>query len=269
MTAEVERLGGLWTPISWRSDGLRKYGVPPGGPWNPNSEAIFRALGEPVLLGEAASPGPGPVVRLTSDSSCTWLILGSKGSLARGKEEAPIPALLVGQEPADLISESGGRWTVAVYPTVAAPLLRSLQTSSPVLHEEIRIIALPEYIPQLVSSEWMVSPQSSRIGLRLIGPAPQLPALAASRPSAPGVIQAPGKGELLIHGPAGPTSGGYQALGAVIRADLHRLAELPPGSNVRLKPVSREEALEIWRESRQAQNHIAAALAKLKRLGVV
>lgn len=269
MSPEVERLSGIWTPLTFRSPGLRKFGVPPGGLWNASLEAIYLALGEPLLSGEAAAPGAGSVLKLKPKASCTWLILGSEGRLTQGREEAAVPALLVGEETAELISESGGRWTIAAYPSSASPLLKSLQMATESQDSSIRIISLPEHKKLLEKGEWMVSPHSSRVGLRLIGPAPNLCPLASSRPSSPGVLQAPGMGELLVHGPAGPTSGGYPALGSVIRADLGRLAELPPGANIRFRPVSRNEALAAWQERIQAADQTAAALNKLKRLGLV
>lgn len=269
MSPEVERLSGLWTPLSFRTIGLRKFGVPPGGWWNPNDEKVLLALGEPLLLGEAAAPGPGSVVKLSSSSPLTWIVFGSPGLFKRDREEQPIPALMTGLGSGELISRSGGRWIIAAYPSSAAPLLRGIDLHRPAASEEIRVIAAPEHQGLLDGSVWVVSPQSSRIGLRLLGPGPDLRALAASRPSAPGVIQAPGKGEILIHGPAGPTSGGYPALGAVIRADLHRLAEMPPGSQVKFQSVSQEEALEAWRDSQRSAEKTTAALSKLKGLGLV
>lgn len=269
MMVGVQGAGGLWVEIARRDQGLRKFGVPPGGLWNQNHEEILSALGVPILLGEAASTGPGPVVRFWSDSGCTWLILGSKGRIVRGHEEAAVPALLAGNESATLISEMGGRWMLAAFSSSAAPLIRSLLWAGKDESQAIRITALAEHQKQLEDGEWMVSPQSSRIGLRLLGPAPELPTLSSSRPSAPGVIQASGKGELLVHGPEGPTSGGYQALGAVIRVDLHKLAESPPGSKVRLRAVCREEAMALWIADRNDLMQRAAAVAKLKRLGLV
>ncbi len=269
MSPKVEKTSGLWTPITWRAPGLRKYGVPPEGSWNPALEIIFQALGTPLLLGEAAMPGPGEAVRLYSSHPCAWVIFGSKGWAVRGLEEASVPALVVGAGSCGLTAESGGRWTIAAFNSSATPLLRSLLTSPKSESAPIRIIPLPGHQHLLEECSWMVSPQSSRIGLRLLGPAPDLGVLSASRPSAPGVIQAARAGELLVHGPSGPTSGGYPALGAVIRSDLHRLAELPPGAAVQFLAVSPEEARQAWLELCQSAERTAAALAKLKRLGVV
>lgn len=269
MSPEVERLSGLWTPLSFRTIGLRKFGVPPGGWWNSNDEKVLLALGEPLLLGEAAAPGPGSVVKLSSSSPLTWIVFGSPGWLKSDREDQPVPSLMTGHGSGELISRSGGRWIIAGYSSSAAPLLRGINLHRPAASEQIRVIAAPQHQSLLEENRWVVSPHSSRIGLRLLGPGPDLGALAASRPSAPGVIQAPGLGEILIHGPAGPTSGGYPALGAVIRADLHRLAELPPGSQVKFQSVNREEALEAWRESQRFAEKTTAALNKLKSLGLV
>ena len=87
----------------------------------------------------------------------------------------------------------------------------------------------------LVSSPFVVSSQSDRIGTRLTGP--NLPRLGDDRaPSAPmvrGAIQVPASGAPIALGPDHPTTGGYPVLACIIRADHGAFAARPPGAEVR------------------------------------
>lgn len=243
--------------------------MPPGGFWDPALEGVLSALGTPILLGEAASPGPGCVVTLSAEFPVTWLVFGSAGRLEARGRTVGLPGVMTGIETGDLLSEVGGRWSVAAFFSGAPALLSGLVKPETIQNNSIRVLAVPEFEGLFDDAEWTISPQSSRIGLRLLGPAPNLGVLAASRPSAPGVIQAPGQGELLVHGPTGPTSGGYPAVGSVIRADLSKLAELPAGTQVRLVKVPRNEAMLAWNLAVEQHEARAASLRKLKRLGLV
>ncbi len=88
----------------------------------------------------------------------------------------------------------------------------------------------------LADSVWTVSPLSDRIGLRLTGPGLPLTVEATlpSEPTIRGAIQVLPDGQLVILGPDRPTTGGYPVVGVVIDADLDRLAQLRPGSRIRL-----------------------------------
>ena len=138
-----------------------------------------------------------------------------------------------------------------------------------VTHVPAQLIALPGFEGLLSGGGWMVSPNSSRLGIRLLGKVPDLGVLEASRPSAPGVIQASSSGELLVHGPDGPTTGGYPQLGAVMKADLGRLSELPPGARTSFTVVTKEAAISAWNERVSHAEQLSDTLAKLKRLGLV
>ena len=68
-----------------------------------------------------------------------------------------------------------------------------------------------------------------------------------SRPLVQGAIQLTPKGELLVHGPDGPTIGGYEVIGCVARAHQSRLAQIRPGQAVAFEPIDLEEARDLWR----------------------
>ena len=113
----------------------------------------------------------------------------------------------------------------------------------------------PESLQLLLSSEYQVTPQMDRMGMRLDGPA-----LAHIRPEAadivsdgvtPGVIQVPGNGLPIILLADCQTVGGYPKIATVISADLPRLAQLKPGQTVRFCAVSAVEARAARAESEE------------------
>jgi allophanate hydrolase subunit 2 len=95
------------------------------------------------------------------------------------------------------------------------------------------------------SSEYRVSAQSDRRGIRLEGPAIALERVADIPPegTAPGAIQVPGTGLPIILGPDRPVTGGYAKIATVIGADLSQLAQARPGSRVRFQAVTMAEAI--------------------------
>ena len=98
----------------------------------------------------------------------------------------------------------------------------------------------------LLNTEYAVTPQMDRMGMRLEG-AP----LTHIRPEAadivsdgvtPGVIQVPGNGQPIILLADCQTVGGYPKIATVISADLPRLAQLRPGQLLRFAAVDAGDA---------------------------
>jgi biotin-dependent carboxylase-like uncharacterized protein len=91
------------------------------------------------------------------------------------------------------------------------------------------------------SAEYRVSRNIDRVGLRLEGPKPMIDARAGrSEPSVFGAVQLTEDRTVIVHGPDGPTIGGYVKIGCVVRADLDRLGQLAPGDVVRFKRVEND-----------------------------
>ncbi|WP_375509180.1 biotin-dependent carboxyltransferase family protein [uncultured Caballeronia sp.] len=116
----------------------------------------------------------------------------------------------------------------------------------------VRVVAGPEYdsfseeaTMRLWEVNWQVSPTSNRIGYRLEGPEMHLqqPLQMLSHGIVPGVVQVPPNGKPIVMMSDAQTSGGYPKIGAVIEADLWRLAQLPVGGSVRFHRVSIEEGI--------------------------
>ena len=98
----------------------------------------------------------------------------------------------------------------------------------------------------LWQSDWIVTPNSNRMGLRLQGPAlarqPERAADLLSHGVLPGVVQVPPAGQPIVLMADAQTTGGYPKIGVVIGADLWRLAQVPLGAPVRFVRVTLDEA---------------------------
>ena len=104
----------------------------------------------------------------------------------------------------------------------------------------------PEAISTLLGSDYQVSAQQDRMGMRLDGPSLEhLTAQSADIVSdgvTPGVIQVPGNGQPIILLADCQTVGGYPKIATVISADLPRLAQRKPGEALRFRVVDAAEA---------------------------
>lgn len=84
----------------------------------------------------------------------------------------------------------------------------------------------------LVASPWRVSARSDRTGFRLEGPTIEVPASIPSEPVLPGSFQIPGNGQPIVTMVDGPTVGGYAKLAVLRDADIDRLAQCAPGTQI-------------------------------------
>lgn len=119
-----------------------------------------------------------------------------------------------------------------VRPPSADPVLR-------VLPGPRRDWLTPDAWTALTTSDWSVTADSNRVGLRLSGPA-----LARARddelPSeglVPGAVQVPPDGAPVLFLADHPVTGGYPVLAVVPTADLPAAAQLRPGDTVRFRPA--------------------------------
>lgn len=108
-------------------------------------------------------------------------------------------------------------------------------------------------IRTLLESEFTISPQSDRMGLRLEGPV-----LEHSRGHdilsdgiAAGSIQVPGTGKPIVLLADRQTTGGYPKIATVISADLARLGRLRPGRKLRFAAVTVAAAEQARRNQEQ------------------
>ncbi|MBI3778077.1 MAG: urea carboxylase [Gammaproteobacteria bacterium] len=107
-------------------------------------------------------------------------------------------------------------------------------------------------IETFFATDWEVHYNSSRTGVRLIGPKPKWARAdggeAGLHPSnihdnayAIGAIDFTGDMPVIL-GPDGPSLGGFVCPAVVVKAELWKLGQLKPGNTVRFKPLTRAEA---------------------------
>lgn len=99
----------------------------------------------------------------------------------------------------------------------------------------------PAAVGLLSEQEWLVTPQSDRVGMRLHGERPLERAVRDELPSegaVDGAIQVPADGQPVLFLPDHPTTGGYPIIGALTRTALDLAGQLPPGARVRFCVVS-------------------------------
>jgi urea carboxylase len=140
--------------------------------------------------------------------------------------------------PADLIPELSTHWDICVaYGPHGAPDFFT-----------------DDDIQKFFATDWKVHYNSSRTGVRLIGPKPQWARTdggeAGLHPSnihdnayAIGTIDYTGDMPVIL-GPDGPSLGGFVCPATIVHADLWKIGQLRPGDTIRFRRVSIAEAVE-------------------------
>ena len=140
---------------------------------------------------------------------------------------------------------------------------------------ELRVIYGPHGAPDFFTAEdietffsakWKVHYNSSRTGVRLIGPKPNWARSdggeAGMHPSnihdnayAVGSIDFTGDMPVIL-GPDGPSLGGFVCPATVIKADMWKLGQLHAGDTVTFKPVSYDSAITATHDQRRYVNEL-------------
>ncbi|HEY0915847.1 MAG TPA: carboxyltransferase domain-containing protein, partial [Solimonas sp.] len=113
----------------------------------------------------------------------------------------------------------------------------------------------PGYVDSFLATDWEVHFNSSRTGVRLIGPKPEWvrdsggeaglhPSNIHDNPYAIGAVDFTGDMPVIL-GPDGPSLGGFVCLVTIIEADLWQLGQLKAGDKVRFVPVEIATAREL------------------------
>jgi urea carboxylase len=114
------------------------------------------------------------------------------------------------------------------------------------------------YIEELLDTEWEIHFNSSRTGVRLIGPKPEWaredggeaglhPSNIHDNPYAIGAVDFTGDMPVIL-GPDGPSLGGFVCPVTIIEADLWQIGQLKAGDRIRFVPVEVDEAREAARQ---------------------
>jgi len=134
----------------------------------------------------------------------------------------------------------------------------------------IRVLRGPEYDSfadeaheSFWSDEWLVTPNSNRMGYRLAGSELKRKEKAdlLSHAVLPGTIQVPPNGQPIVLMSDAQTTGGYPKIGAVIQADLWKLAQVRLNAAVRFIPTTPDEARQALLDERTYLRQIDAAIA--------
>lgn len=108
---------------------------------------------------------------------------------------------------------------------------------------------LPGLLEALVAGVWTVSDRSSRIGLRLEGPALPVGMRAFPTEGVPlGAVQAPPDGAPILLLADRQTTGGYPKPAVLASADLPAAGQLRPHDQVRFELITVERAVRLLRE---------------------
>ncbi|MDX3974541.1 5-oxoprolinase/urea amidolyase family protein [Shinella sp.] len=95
-------------------------------------------------------------------------------------------------------------------------------------------------IETLTGQLWQVTPQSSRVGIRLAGDVPLERKDSAELPSegtATGAIQVPHSGQPVLFLADHPLTGGYPVIGAVAEYHLDLAGQIPINAKIRFRPI--------------------------------
>ena len=109
---------------------------------------------------------------------------------------------------------------------------------------------------------WRVTPQSNRMGSRLVGPELKRRRHVDMLSSGviPGTVQVPPSGQPIILMGDAQTTGGYPRIGVVIRADLWKLAQAPLNGRLRLVEVDAVAAGAAWAAQQRYLDAVAQGL---------
>lgn len=99
----------------------------------------------------------------------------------------------------------------------------------------------PESLEAFLATEWTVTAQSNRVGVRLVGPEGSVSLGRAREGELPsegmvaGSVQVPPSGEPVIFLRDHAVTGGYPVIATVLEEDIDIAAQLPPGATVRFE----------------------------------
>lgn len=235
-------LGSLSKPGPGTLDRLA-FGVPWGGPFDEFSYELAKVLGGEEIHEFATTVCDSLALSGVASEECSLIVTGAEGTINGFPTPCRIP-LVRGEEFNLVAGLRGARFYIAA--SSPAPKLRLNQEQPWLDSGPLRFIPIDE-TPELHALA--VLHNSNRVGIRLSGAGFSSPAMAKSEPSAFGAIQSTPDGTLLVHGPDGPTIGGYKKVGVICQADLARIGQLRIGETVHLASVSVEDA----RMARQRQ----------------
>jgi len=188
---------------------------------------------------------------------------GWHGRALRRDDEIPLLRPLKNKGLEDLAMDL---WSLKIY--LPAALAESRQAFVRLMKGQQWDEFTPESCAALLTEPYRVSPDSERMGYRLLG-APLLmttPRQMISEGTTFGTIQVPAGGQPIILMADRQTTGGYPKMAYVASVDLPRLAQMGPGDMVSFKAISLEQAQTLDVARAQAFTTLADALQPVRNL---
>ncbi|RVU86577.1 urea carboxylase [Leucothrix sargassi] len=225
-------------------------------------QAIDVAAGSTLKLGKLTDAGSRSYLLVQGGLQCPEY-LGSRSTFTLGQFGGHAGRVL---RSGDVLQLPESAATTSSAQSVPSSLLPSINK-----HWEIKVIYGPHGAPDFFTpkdiatffeAKWEVHYNSSRTGVRLIGPKPEWARTdggeAGMHPSnihdnayAIGTIDFTGDMPVIL-GPDGPSLGGFVCPATVITAELWKLGQLRAGDRIKFVPVSIANAVEIEKQQKQS-----------------
>ena len=208
---------------------------------------LTTAAGErrPIRHGAPFATSRGDELRIGYPERGIRFVIGVRGGVAAASALGSRASdTLAGLGPAPLAAGDSvaiGREAVAAVDDLVVP--RTLPASGEVVELEITLGPrddwfTPTALRVLTEQEWLVTPRSDRVGLRLQGERPLERATPGELPSegaVTGALQVPPDGQPVLFLPDHPLTGGYPIVGALTDRCLDLAGQLPPGARIRFR----------------------------------
>lgn len=242
------------------------------------SLTLVRANGERTQLDSwrSVTLWPGDTLRAGSPRNSRCGVVAVRGLVAPlvlGSASTYMRALLGGYGGRALAA--GDKLSASAMPLKAGmvPTEQILRRSRAPERGAMRVVLGPQAdhfdaaaLASFFGSEYQVSTEVDRMGVRLQGPAllhNDRGGEIVSDATVPGSIQVPGNGLPIVLLADGQTAGGYPKIATVISADLPRLAVAAVGTPLRFESVTVAQAEALAREHEAALRRLLSAIEPL------
>lgn len=229
--------------------------------------------GSPVPSWRSVHAGSGSVLRLgAARSGCRAYVAFGGGidvPVVLGSRSTYAPARFGGLAGRPL--RNGDALPLGAARGAGAAASRSLAPASrPRQDTTLRFVRGPHFAllgdgarAAFLASGFRLSPESDRMGCRLVGPAIPLAGagMLSSAPVTMGTIQLPSGGAPIVLMADRQTTGGYPMLGQVATVDLGIVAQLRPGDTLRFAEIPLAEAETLFLERERTIQGVRRALA--------
>lgn len=234
--------------------------------------AITVEAGQVLTLGKVSAEGARAYLAIAGGIQCP-LYLGSRATFTLGQFGGHVGRSLRSGDVLHL-REASNECAGREIPSAARPSMQN--------DWELRVMYGPHGAPDFFRQEdmeaffaaqWEVHYNSSRTGVRLIGPRPEWaretggeaglhPSNIHDNAYAFGAVDFTGDMPVIL-GPDGPSLGGFVCPVTVIQADLWKLGQLKAGAKLRFVPVTHTQAVELELKQIESAKRLDGAECKV------